>query len=228
VVHKAWKELIATLYGGLPKEEQPMFSWNAKTTGRAQGFMENESRGKLQDLLEFFNHSRDNVHDIVRLAHDRATISARQPQPQDAILPAGSIDMTGHQETNRPLPRPRPVSPPVTDQQHQIHTAMHPSAAQPTTDGIWVNSNSFDFPAQPWRSLGLSELECLEAVPTRAFHSSQVPLVLPLTIPEETPTSGFPGGVGLALPTYSFEDWHSLATTVVEEPFADPTDGRFT
>ncbi|KAK0628301.1 hypothetical protein B0T17DRAFT_478709, partial [Bombardia bombarda] len=69
-----WKELDTELYGHLPRAHQPMLEWDPKVTGHAQGFLEGDSPGKLQDLLEFFNDTRDDPRFIARLAHDQATI----------------------------------------------------------------------------------------------------------------------------------------------------------
>ena len=78
---QAWKELDAELYGHLPRGQQPVLEWDPEATGHAQGFLEGESPGKLQDLLEFFNETRDNPTFLARLAHDSAIIRARQNIP---------------------------------------------------------------------------------------------------------------------------------------------------
>ncbi|KAH8884396.1 hypothetical protein GQ53DRAFT_399715 [Thozetella sp. PMI_491] len=77
-LHHAWKELIGMLYGHLPRDQQPMFEWDMEATGHQQGFLENESPGKLQDLLEFFDEARDEPRFLAKLAHDQARIVCRQ------------------------------------------------------------------------------------------------------------------------------------------------------
>ncbi|KAK3330700.1 hypothetical protein B0H66DRAFT_72633 [Apodospora peruviana] len=77
----AWKELDTELYGHLPRGQQPMLEWDLKATGHAQGFLEGESPGKLQDLLEFFNDNTDDPRFLARLAHDQANIKFRHELP---------------------------------------------------------------------------------------------------------------------------------------------------
>jgi hypothetical protein len=87
-ISQAWKDLDSELYGHLPRNQQPMLEWEAKSTGHAQGFLEGESPGKLQDLLEFFSESRDDPKLLARLAHDSATIRLRtEVQPTVAPVP---------------------------------------------------------------------------------------------------------------------------------------------
>ncbi|KAM7219325.1 PR domain zinc finger protein 14 [Rhypophila decipiens] len=80
-ISHAWKELHATLYDHLPRAQQPMFEWDPRATGHAPGFLEGESPGKLQDLLEFFDDSRDDARFLARLAHDQAVIRYRNELP---------------------------------------------------------------------------------------------------------------------------------------------------
>lgn len=80
-ISQAWKELDTELYGHLSRNQQPMLEWDAKSTGHAQGFLEGESPGKLQDLLEFFCDGRDDAKFLARLAHDAATIRVRDEMP---------------------------------------------------------------------------------------------------------------------------------------------------
>ncbi|KAI5918484.1 hypothetical protein F4810DRAFT_574458 [Camillea tinctor] len=66
-IHEAWKEYIAqkeSQFNG----HQPMFSWSPESTGRAQGFVENENPGQLQDLLEFFDGTPERAERILHLA----------------------------------------------------------------------------------------------------------------------------------------------------------------
>ncbi|EAQ89497.1 hypothetical protein CHGG_06116 [Chaetomium globosum CBS 148.51] len=87
-ISQAWKDLDSELYGHLPRNQQPMLEWDPKSTGHAQGFLEGESPGKLQDLLEFFSESRDDPKFLARLAHDSATIRLRtEVQPTVAPVP---------------------------------------------------------------------------------------------------------------------------------------------
>lgn len=76
VIHEAWKRLVAQRHGGDPGR-QPNFSWAPATTGRAQGFMENECPGQLQDLLEFFSGSAKDAELLVQYAYDQADVMFR-------------------------------------------------------------------------------------------------------------------------------------------------------
>ncbi|RYP48285.1 hypothetical protein DL768_005795 [Monosporascus sp. mg162] len=58
-----WKNMVANQ--DMLKGLQPQFSWIPETTGRAQGYVENEHPGQLQDLLEFFDGSKESAEKIV-------------------------------------------------------------------------------------------------------------------------------------------------------------------
>lgn len=109
-----------------------MLEWDSKMTGHAQGFLEGESPGKLQDLLEFFSEGRDDPKFLARLAHDSATIRVRdemQPSAAPVPSPAPSISrpISEPPKQNTPslhgsplvkhmsTPQPPPPSPPMYD-----------------------------------------------------------------------------------------------------------------
>lgn len=120
-ISQAWKELKATLYDHLPRGQQPIFEWNPEVTGHAQGFLEGESPGKLQDLLEFFDESRDDPQLLARLAHDSAIIRFRHELQQAAGQPPT--------QSSRPIsepPKPKPAS-------KTMSSTRHMSTPQPTT-----------------------------------------------------------------------------------------------
>lgn len=66
-IHELWKNQLAENHH-LFQGHQPHFSWIPETTGRAQGYAENENPGQLQDLLEFFDGSKDSAERVVRVA----------------------------------------------------------------------------------------------------------------------------------------------------------------
>ena len=70
LIHEAWKDIMAKQpeFGG----RLPSISWNPTNTGRQQGFMENECRGQLQDLLEFFSGSSTEAESIAAMAYESA------------------------------------------------------------------------------------------------------------------------------------------------------------
>lgn len=79
--HEAWKEHIAKKQDRF-NGHQPMFSWSPESTGRAQGFVENENPGQLQDFLEFYDGSREAADKIVKLAWSTVHVVLRQkPMP---------------------------------------------------------------------------------------------------------------------------------------------------
>ncbi|KAK7583641.1 hypothetical protein V3481_012923 [Fusarium oxysporum f. sp. vasinfectum] len=73
LMHEAWNALLVIKqpeYNG----RRPLFSWHPSKTGRAQGFLENENPGQLQDLLEFFSGDEGEAQWLVSVAYDLADI----------------------------------------------------------------------------------------------------------------------------------------------------------
>lgn len=70
-IHTAWEALVtnkANELGG----RRPQFSWHPSKTGRAQGFLEKENAGQLQDLLEFFSGDDEEAEWVAKVAFDNA------------------------------------------------------------------------------------------------------------------------------------------------------------
>ncbi|OAA66416.1 Zinc finger, C2H2-like protein [Akanthomyces lecanii RCEF 1005] len=95
LIHTAWDTLVAekhTSYGG----RRPQFSWHPSKTGRAQGFLEKESPGQLQDLLEFFSGDEAEAQWIVSVAYDLADVvmtnnsNIQSPTASPSQQPTGS------------------------------------------------------------------------------------------------------------------------------------------
>lgn len=107
-INHAWKELHGGLYDHLPRGQQPMFEWDPRATGHAQGFLEGESPGKLQDLLEFFNDTRDDARFLARLAHDQATIRYRHELPAAPQPPPPPPPNMSRPMSEPPRPRSKP------------------------------------------------------------------------------------------------------------------------
>ena len=80
-VNAAWKQIIGARFSHIPKDEQPRYGWDIKTTGRKQGFLENETAGNLQDLLEFFNPTKDDPAKVARLAFEMAELTPANQSP---------------------------------------------------------------------------------------------------------------------------------------------------
>jgi hypothetical protein len=85
LIHTAWDAMVNEKhapYGG----KRPQFSWHPSKTGRAQGFLEKESPGQLQDLLEFFSGDESEAQWIVSVAYDLADIVATESPTQSPPL----------------------------------------------------------------------------------------------------------------------------------------------
>ncbi|KAI8722627.1 hypothetical protein NCS52_00407000 [Fusarium sp. LHS14.1] len=123
LIHEAWDALVVSKqpeYNG----RRPQFSWHPSKTGRAQGFLENESPGQLQDLLEFFSGDEGEAQWIVSVAYDLADIvltSAPIPSPQyshTSLAPQGfphdprmsfmTLPTQGHPGHQSMMPSPDP------------------------------------------------------------------------------------------------------------------------
>ena len=115
---EAWRELLVrkeSKFNG----HQPSFSWDLDATGRAQGYVENESPGHLQDFLEFFDGSKETAEKIARCAwgYCHIVLMPRAP-PAQHMTPA--------------MPQ---VPPPPPPQQQQLHRqASHDSFPPSPTD----------------------------------------------------------------------------------------------
>ena len=118
-INHAWKELHASLYDHLPRAQQPLFEWDPRATGHAQGFLEGDSPGKLQDLLEFFDDTRDEARFLVRLAHDQAIIRFRHQLPPS---PPPAVPLSVGRPISEP-PKPKPKQ-----SMSSISSAKHMSA----------------------------------------------------------------------------------------------------
>lgn len=219
LIHEAWDALVVSKqpeYNG----RRPQFSWHPSKTGRAQGFLENESPGQLQDLLEFFSGNEGEAQWIVSVAYDLADIvltSAPIPSPQysQSTLAPQAFD-------------PRMSFMTLPTQAHPHHQSMMASPdpfAAPFRNTILVPSQPF--PPQTTRPSPESAHSPLTAShsPLSASHSPQAKRELPLT-----PVSTHPqqhqqdnGGEAMMEFEYSaapvvFDDWESLTGTVMEEP----------
>ena len=68
-VKEAWDMLIDA-----KNARMSQFSWHPSKTGRAQGFLEQENAGQLQDHLEFFDKEESDASSIIKMAYDLADI----------------------------------------------------------------------------------------------------------------------------------------------------------
>ncbi|KAI0427556.1 hypothetical protein F5Y09DRAFT_28626 [Xylaria sp. FL1042] len=97
---ESWKALVASKHNRF-NDRQPMFGWSPESTGRAHGFVENENPGQLQDLLEFFDGSKESAKKIVQLAETCVHVVLRPRSPTSSpatateSLPSSSITVSG-------------------------------------------------------------------------------------------------------------------------------------
>ncbi|TGJ84665.1 hypothetical protein E0Z10_g4105 [Xylaria hypoxylon] len=83
---EAWKALVSSKHQRF-NDRQPMFGWSPESTGRAHGFVENENPGQLQDLLEFFDGSKESAKKIVQLAETCVHVVLRPKSPSSSSAP---------------------------------------------------------------------------------------------------------------------------------------------
>jgi hypothetical protein len=80
LIHNAWDAIVTAKqaeFGG----RRPQFSWHPSKTGRAQGFLEKENPGQLQDLLEFFSGDEGEAQWIVSIAFELSDMAFSNTQP---------------------------------------------------------------------------------------------------------------------------------------------------
>ncbi|KAI1114116.1 hypothetical protein F5Y14DRAFT_191505 [Nemania sp. NC0429] len=100
---EAWKALVASKHNQF-SDRQPMFGWSPESTGRAHGFVENENAGQLQDLLEFFDGSKESAKEIVQLAETCVHVVLRPKSPTSSPAP-GADPVPPSSSMSNPLPR---------------------------------------------------------------------------------------------------------------------------
>ncbi|KAH7308708.1 hypothetical protein B0I35DRAFT_515782 [Stachybotrys elegans] len=203
LIHEAWDALVATKqseYSG----RRPQFSWHPSKTGRAQGFLEKENPGQLQDLLEFFSGDEGEAQWIVSVAYDLADIVLTQ-------APIPSPQFSPNHMSQHPFPSqdPRLSFATLPTQAHQQQLMTPPEHGQqqmmgsPFRNTIFVPSQGF--PTQ-------------QPSPASSSHSPMDKGELP-----QPPSSAGADSVGNIMefefshPPVVFEDWESLNGSIPEE-----------
>ncbi|KAL7948084.1 hypothetical protein V8C42DRAFT_274337 [Trichoderma barbatum] len=155
LIHGAWDALVTAKqaeFGG----RRPQFSWHPSKTGRAQGFLEKENPGQLQDLLEFFSGDEGEAQWIVTVAFDLSDMAFASAQPP---APAPSP---------QPQFAPNMMAPPsgFTQQQQdaRMSFAALPSQAPQQMLASSAPATSNPFGSSPYRASAF--------VPSQAFPSS--------------------------------------------------------
>ncbi|EGZ77175.1 hypothetical protein NEUTE2DRAFT_99730 [Neurospora tetrasperma FGSC 2509] len=208
VVHQAWKELFAQLYGHMARDEQPILGWDAQTTGHAQGFLEGQAPGKLQDLLEFFKGGREEAKRLARLSHDQAIIRSRQgvaitairvPVPKRSTVSTESLrhkSILQQQQQQQQFDRRNSATSgntvfpqPRHHQQQQQHQQQH-QQVQPEQEPTFQKQRSFSLPFTTTTTTTITTLTQFPNPPTNKYshlHSHSLKFSLPVGTIYETP-----------------------------------------
>ncbi|KAI8680587.1 hypothetical protein NCS56_00464500 [Fusarium sp. Ph1] len=216
LIHEAWDALVVSKqpeYNG----RRPQFSWHPSKTGRAQGFLENESPGQLQDLLEFFSGDEGEAQWIVSVAYDLADIvltSAPIPSPQyshTSLAPQAFAH------------DPRMSFMTLPTQGHPGHQSMMPSPDPQQASFAAPFRNTIMVPSQPFTPQPRPS-------PDSSSHSPMGPSTSPLMPPPASspldkrelppPPQGQETGESMMDFEYSpapvvFDDWESI---ILEQP----------
>ncbi|KAH7126188.1 hypothetical protein EDB81DRAFT_846824 [Dactylonectria macrodidyma] len=219
LIHEAWDALVVSKqseYNG----RRPQFSWHPSKTGRAQGFLENENPGQLQDLLEFFSGDEGEAQWIVSVAYDLA----------DIVLTSAPIPSPQYSHTNLSPQGFDPRMSFMTLPTQASHQSMMPSPDPQQNPFTTPFRNTILVPSQPFPSARPS--------PDSASHSPLGPSTSPLMPPPvpspldkrelpPPPSHAQEAGESMMEFEYSpapvvFDDWESLAGAVMEQQ-ATPT-----
>ncbi|PKS12394.1 hypothetical protein jhhlp_000598 [Lomentospora prolificans] len=221
LIHEAWKDILTEKQGEFAGR-QAQFSWNPTKTGRAQGFMENECPGQLQDLLEFFSGSSTDAEAIVRVAYDLAdVVFMNGPFGPPASCVDTSSTAAVANATSYPTPPESTLSPvtPGTNIPSQPQPGM--LLGEPTSPASGFPA--FGNPAMMQPSMFSPTNAAPRPMSQQPLRRSSLERALPPPPPSEAnPMTGAPminidylqsqTGSGLML-----EDWESFATTVVDD-----------
>ncbi|OLN94075.1 hypothetical protein CCHL11_08873 [Colletotrichum chlorophyti] len=213
LIHEAWKEVLmskANEFSG----RQPNFSWNPTQTGRAQGFMENESPGQLQDLLEFFSGSSSEAESIVAIAYKLADL---------VFLPVPASPPMQFQQVYAPPPSALPQQYPP---QPLLPPPAIPSQTLPTQSPQPPVLASQDSTPSPF----MDQMRAQSMMPAPLYHAPQprtnteshrrasLDRELPPPPPEAQPMN-----FQFMPENMVFDDWESFTSTVVDENAPAPT-----
>ncbi|KAI1370217.1 hypothetical protein F4677DRAFT_439021 [Hypoxylon crocopeplum] len=241
LIHEAWKALIArkqSTFNG----HQPMFSWSPESTGRAQGFVENENPGQLQDLLEFFDGTKESAESIVEMAYICVHVIFRPRSTSVtqgvAQSPSGSPPPTNPSKHISVLPK-SPAAPRRSASMSAIpgatrHSRRVPSADSRHTVPVQVPNLTIAIPStpthqqpmmNPYQSFQMQPAQQQRYMPPRTTDKALPPAPL-----APTPTSPmnldfpiFNTDEGMLPPLdLSSDDWRSFASTLIEEEEPHP------
>ncbi|KAF4976076.1 hypothetical protein FZEAL_7209 [Fusarium zealandicum] len=228
LIHEAWDALVVSKqpeYNG----RRPQFSWHPSKTGRAQGFLENENPGQLQDLLEFFSGDEGEAQWIVSVAYDLADIvltSAPIPSPQyshTSLAPQG-------------FPHdPRMSFMTLPTQGHPGHQSMMPSPDPQQSPYGTPFRNTIMVPSQPFTPTARPSPDSSSHSPMGPSTSPLMPPPVPSPLdkrelPPPPQAHSQDSGESMMDFEYSpapvvFDDWESLTGAVLDQPGQQPHNG---
>ncbi|KAI0886330.1 uncharacterized protein GGS22DRAFT_127532 [Annulohypoxylon maeteangense] len=237
LIHEAWKTLIAKKQSKF-NGHQPMFSWSPESTGRAQGFVENENPGQLQDLLEFFDGSKESAENIVEMAYTCVHVvfrprsgSGNQGSPQTSL---GSTSPTNPSKHMSVIPRnpsgPRRSAstsalPGVSRHSRRTPSGDYPHNGVPTQVSN-LNLAMQSVPSQQQSMMNAYQSFSMQPAPQQRYVPAPIttdkalppaPLAPSPTSPMQMDFPIFNTDEGLLPPLdLSSEDWRSFASTLVE------------
>ncbi|KAI1818641.1 hypothetical protein GGS20DRAFT_581397 [Poronia punctata] len=165
---EAWKALIASKQSQF-NGRQPLFGWSPDSTGRAHGFIENENPGQLQDLLEFFDGSKESAKRIIQLAETCVHVFLRPKSPDSAVgiepVPPATTS-TASSGSHRPSASRHSVREPRrSSSSSAVVRSSKASRRAVSGTGTGPNSNAIAYEAQPANA-------SLTPVPSMALPSS--------------------------------------------------------
>ncbi|POR34337.1 Uncharacterized protein TPAR_05458 [Tolypocladium paradoxum] len=242
LIREAWDALVDSKqaeYAG----RRPQFSWHPSKTGRAQGFLEKENAGQLQDLLEFFSGDEGEAQWIASSAYDLADIvltsapvATPVPAPQFSGATA-SMPPPPHypQQDAHATYTTLPPQPP--------HQSMLPSSS-PSSQSPYTSPfrTTMFVPSQHQQFANASRPspDSASHSPLTASQSPLAPSHSPLEhreLPQLPPCSGPAGHDGIMDFEYSpapvvFDDWVNISRAVAngatpQPPTAGPQEGEW-
>lgn len=218
LIHEAWDALVTSKsseYNG----RRPRFSWHPSRTGRAQGFLEKENPGQLQDLLEFFSGDEGDAQWIASVTYDLADIVMDQVAPSHSHSHAhfsSHSAIAPHPYSHEPrvsfTPVPsQPMLPPADpNNQH--------SYVQAFQNPMFMTSPPFGQPGRP------SPTDSASHSPMNSSHHSPIaPSHSPGIKQESQHAHSTDNGESIMDIEYSpapvvFDDWESTTGLITGEP----------
>lgn len=229
LIREAWDALVNSKQGEY-NGRRPQFSWHPSKTGRAQGFLEKENAGQLQDMLEFFSGDEGEAQWISSSAYDLADIvltSAPVPTPQYSEAATGSMPPPPHFPQQDPHAT-YPTLPPQPPHQSMLPSSS-PNGQSPYTSPfratMFVPSQH-----QQFANSSRPSPDSASHSPLTASQSPLPPSHSPLEhreLPQLPPSSGPAGHDGMMDFEYSpapvvFDDWESMTGAVVNDATPQP------